>query len=241
VTKSCAILQSSYIPWKGYFDMINLVDEFVLFDCVQFTRRDWRNRNKIKTPRGLEWLTIPVESKGNFHARIDEMQTSNASWSREHWESLRHNYSKCAHFAEFKDAFENSYLSLDTTSLSAINRKFLEQICGILGIKTKLTSASDYDLADDKNMRLISICLQAGADTYLSGPAAKSYVDESLFNEHGIKVKWMSYEGYPEYRQLFPPFEHGVTILDLIFNEGAGASQYMNSFALSGLSDRPHS
>lgn len=231
MSKSCAILQSSYIPWKGYFDMINLVDEFILYDCVQFTRRDWRNRNKIKAQHGLKWLTIPVDVKGNYLARIDEMRTVDPDWARSHWEALRHNYVKTAHFADYKDVFENAYLSMNTTNLSDINLLFLKQICEVLGIETKLTTSTDYKLEGDKNMRLVNLCLQAGADTYLSGPAAKSYVDENLFKEHGIDVKWMSYDGYPEYRQLFPPFEHGVTVLDLIFNEGPAATKYMNSFA----------
>ena len=230
MTKSCAILQSSYIPWKGYFDMINLVDEFILYDCVQFTRRDWRNRNKIKAQHGLKWLTIPVDVKGNYHARIDEMHAVDPDWARSHWEALRHNYVKTPHFTDYKDVFESAYLSLRTKSLSEINRIFLKEICSVLGIDTKLTSSTDYELEGDKNMRLVNLCLQAGADTYLSGPAAKSYVDENLFKEHGIQVKWMRYEGYPEYRQLFPPFEHGVTVLDLIFNEGPAATQFMNSF-----------
>lgn len=232
--KSCAILQSSYIPWKGYFDMINLVDEFILYDCVQFTRRDWRNRNKIKTSRGLEWLTIPVDSKGNFHARIDEMQTTNTSWAKEHWRTLLHNYAKAPCFSEYKDVLENLYGRTESRKLSDVNRAFLEQICELLKIETKISTATDYTLEGDKNMRLINLCLQAGADTYYSGPAAKSYVDEQLFHQHGIKVIWMSYAGYPEYRQLFPPFEHGVSILDLIFNEGKDAHQYMNSFAVLG-------
>lgn len=211
--------------------MINLVDEFILFDCVQFTRRDWRNRNKLKTPRGVEWLTIPVESKGNYHARIDEIKTSNSSWAQEHWQKIRHNYAKAPCFSEYKDLVENLYGSLDSDSLSVINRKFLERLCEVLDIRTKLTSADDYQIEGDKNMRLINLCLQAGADTYVSGPAAKSYVDEKLFEANGIKLIWMDYGGYAEYRQLFPPFEHGVSILDLIFNEGKDASRFMNSFA----------
>lgn len=210
--------------------MINLVDEFILYDCVQFTRRDWRNRNKIKTPRGTEWLTIPVESKGNFHARIDEMKVSNKSWPKEHWNALKHNYSKAAHFREYREVFEEAFLTLDDLSLSEVNRKFLHLICNLLGITTSLTSASDYKLEGDKNLRLISLCEQAGANIYYSGPSAKSYVDESLFEAHGIKVVWMNYHGYTEYQQLFPPFDHQVTILDLIFNEGASASAFMNSF-----------
>ena len=215
--------------------MINRVDEFILYDCVQFTRRDWRNRNRIKAQHGLKWLTVPVDSKGNYLARIDEMQTVDPDWTRSHWEAIRHNYTKTAYFSDFKDIFEKTYSSIETTSLSEVNRVFLERICEVLEIKTKLTSSADYKLDGDKNMRLVNLCLQAGANTYLSGPAAKSYIDEKLFKEHGIAVEWMSYQGYPEYRQLFPPFEHAVTVLDLIFNEGPASTQFMNSFACAKL------
>lgn len=216
--------------------MINLVDEFILFDCVQFTRRDWRNRNKIKTPRGPEWLTIPVESKGNFLARIEDIQTSNENWASEHWKTITHNYSKTSYFADYRDGFEEVFKSFGTRSLSEINRRLIEHICGLLGITTKISTSSDYNTDGDKNSRLINLCLQANANSYLSGPAAKSYVDEELFRQHGIEVKWMDYEGYPHYQQQFPPFEHGVTILDLLFNEGPDATKYMNSFAADGQS-----
>jgi hypothetical protein len=234
--KKCAILQSSYIPWKGYFDMINLVDEFILYDCVQFTRRDWRNRNKIKTPRGAEWLTIPVESKGNYHARIDEITVSDKGWSKAHWETIRHNYSKSCCFEEYREIFEKTYLTINTAHLSEVNRIFLQLICDVLNIDTKLTSATQYVVDGDKNMRLISLCQQAGADIYYSGPAAKSYVDETLFRANGIEVVWMNYDGYPEYQQLHPPFDHHVTVLDLLFNEGLSARHFMNSFKQQNLS-----
>ncbi len=230
VKKKCAILQSSYIPWKGYFDLINLVDEFILYDCVQFTRRDWRNRNRIKTPRGSEWLTIPVESKGKYLARIDEMRTSNNDWSKAHWNAIKHNYSKAPFFANYRDSFDVAFSELDGLSLSQINRKFLEMLCDLLGIVTPLTNASDYTLEGDKNMRLISLCKQAKAEIYYSGPAAKPYIDEELFANNAIEIVWMDYSGYPEYHQLFPPFDHHITVLDLLFNEGASAANFMKSF-----------
>lgn len=229
-SKSCAILQSSYIPWKGYFDMINLVDEFILYDCVQFTRRDWRNRNKIKTRAGAEWLTIPVECKGNYHARIDQMKVANSQWARDHWNAIRHNYARAAYFNDYSEMLEEAYLTMKSKMLSDINRHFIELICGAMGISTKLSSSTDYELDGDKNMRLINLVKQAGASVYYSGPAAKSYIDESLFGSHGISVVWMSYERYPEYDQLFPPFDHHVTALDLLLNMGKDAPHYMNSF-----------
>uniref|UniRef100_A6VTI4 WbqC-like family protein n=1 Tax=Marinomonas sp. (strain MWYL1) TaxID=400668 RepID=A6VTI4_MARMS len=228
--KKIAILQSNYIPWKGYFDLINMVDEFVLYDDMQYTRRDWRNRNKIKTPQGLKWLTIPVEVKGKYFQKINETQISELDWAVKHWQTIKQFYSKTPYFKEYKDVFESFYLNTIETDLSKVNFNLIQIVSDILDIKTKLRWSSEFDLVDGQSEKLLSICQQAGANTYLSGPAAKDYFDESLAEKMGIKVEWMDYSGYPEYQQLHQPFEHGVTILDLIFNEGPNAIKFMKSF-----------
>jgi hypothetical protein len=228
--KRIAILQSNYIPWKGYFDLINSVDEFILYDTVQFTKNDWRNRNKIKTPRGIVWLTIPVLH--NFGQTIHETRVSNPAWSQRHWSILLQNYAKAPHFREYRPLFESLYRDIASEQyLSAINYRFMCEVCSILGIRTLITWSRDYRLADGKIERLVDLCRQAGADEYLSGPAAKNYIQEKPFVDAGIMVTYMDYSGYPEYRQLYPPFEHGVSILDLIFNEGPDAQKYLKSFA----------
>jgi len=228
--KKIAILQSNYIPWKGYFDLINMVDEFILYDDVQYTRRDWRNRNKIKTPKGLQWLTIPVEVKGKYFQKIKDTKISDSNWKIKHWTQITQNYKKAKYFKNYKDLFKELYLNCNEIYLSQINYKFIIAINEILGIKTKIRWSSEFDLANEKNERLLEICKDCNADIYLSGPAAKDYLDEKLFEKEGIKVEWMDYSGYPEYSQLYPPFEHGVTILDLIFNEGDNAKKFMKSF-----------
>jgi WbqC-like protein len=210
--------------------MIHAVDELVLYDDVQFTRADWRNRNRIKTRDGLKWLTVPVEVKGKFLQKIKDTRISDKRWSRKHWQAIRHSYSKTPCFKEYGDVFEELYLGMDEEFLSGVNFRFLEAINRVLGIGTRISWSSDYQLPEGKNERLISICQQAGASRLLSGPAAQVYLDESLFRQEGIEVEWMDYSGYPEYRQMFPPFEHGVTILDLIFNEGSNAKTFMKSF-----------
>jgi hypothetical protein len=230
MNKSVAILQSNYIPWKGYFDLITLVDEFILFDDMQYTRRDWRNRNKIKTPNGLMWLTIPVKVKGKYHQKICETAVSDLQWNEKHWKMIRYNYSNHPFFDEYKDLFEELYLGCEENLLSQINFRFLTAICKILGIDTKLSWSMDYQIVDGKTERLIDLCQQAGATAYLSGPAAKGYIDESLFESAEIELEYMDYSGYPEYSQLYPPFEHGVSIIDLIFNEGPNTPKYMLSF-----------
>jgi len=228
--KKCAILQSSYIPWKGYFDLVNLVDEFIFYDIVQYTRRDWRNRNKIKTPRGAEWLTIPVRSKGNYFAKIDEIEIEDPKWGASHWGAICTNYASAKHFKDYKERFESCYLHTPEVRLSLVNQKFIHLICDILRIQTRITNASDYRDEGERNWRLLSLCKQTGAEIYYSGPAAKSYLDVDLFRREGVEVVWIDYSDYPEYNQLFPPFDHHVTVLDLIFNEGPDAQRYMKSF-----------
>jgi len=224
--KKIAILQSNYIPWKGYFDIIRSVDEFVLYDDMQYTKNDWRNRNKIKTRNGLEWLTIPVRVE-SLHQTIRETKISNPAWHKQHWKTLAQNYAKAAHFKEYKEAFEALYLTATEEYLSEINRKFLTAINGMLGITTIIRCSSEFTLAPGKSERLLELCQKLGATTYLSGPAASDYLDVPIFTAAGIGVEWMDYSGYPEYTQLFPPFEHGVSIVDLLFNEGKNAINFM--------------
>lgn len=227
--KKVAILQSNYIPWKGYFDLINMVDEFVLYDDMQYTRRDWRNRNKIKTPGGPKWLTIPVEVKGKYFQKINETKVSDKTWAKHHWMQLKQHYAKAPFFKQYAAQFEALYLTCQSEYLSEINYRFISEINALLGIETTLRWSSEFDLVEGRTEKLLGICKDCGADVYLSGPAAKGYFDEALAAAENIRVEWMDYSGYPEYHQLFPPFEHGVTILDLIFNEGADAVNYMKS------------
>jgi hypothetical protein len=229
--KRVAIVQSCYIPWKGYFDLINLVDEFILYDDRQYTRRDWRNRNRIKTPQGSQWLTIPVEVKGRYHQRIDETRISDPDWSERHWQTLVHNYGSAPHFEDYRDRLERLYRKSEDPRLSALNRAFLEELCAILGIETQLSWSTDYQATGEKTERLVSLCEAARATKYLSGPSASDYIDPTLFEEAGIELEYMDYSDYPEYPQLYPPFEHAVTVLDLLFNTGSDAPRYMKSFA----------
>lgn len=226
--KKVAILQSNYIPWKGYFDLIGLVDEFILYDDMQYTRRDWRNRNKIKTVSGLQWLTIPVDSKGKFYQKINETRVSDHSWCDSHWRAISVNYAHAPFFREFSERIENVYQKCkEEDYLSRVNYLFITEICDILGIRTKISWSSDYVLADGKTERLAALVKDSGGDEYLSGPAAKDYIVDQVFADAGIKLTYMDYEGYPEYPQLFGGFEHAVSILDLIFNMGKDAPSCM--------------
>lgn len=226
--KKVAIIQSNYIPWKGYFDIIRSADEFILYDDMQYTRRDWRNRNKIKTPTGSTWLTIPVLSKGNFYQPIKEIKTSDQKWNIKHWQSLKHNYNKSPFFREYQEIFEELYLNNTERYLSQINYNFIQAICEILSIKTKISWSMDYDTSEEEQTkRLVSICQQSNASIYLSGPNAAHYLKSQYFEDVNIDLHYMDYSNYPRYNQMYSGFEHTVSILDLIFNEGENSINYM--------------
>lgn len=227
--KRIAILQSNYIPWKGYFDIIKSVDDFVIYDDMQYTDRDWRNRNRIKTANGLQWLTVPVRHERREQT-VRETKTANNQWASKHWNAIIRNYSKSAYFKEFKDLFEQLYLGNCFTYLSEINFSFIQEINNVLGITTRLHWSSKFQLVERKTERLVGICKQLGAMEYLTGPVAKGYIDESLFEQENITLIWADYNDYPQYRQFHPPFEHTVTVLDLIFNEGPNANKYTRQF-----------
>jgi hypothetical protein len=225
-----AIVQSNYIPWKGYFDLIASADRFVLLDDVQYTRRDWRNRNKVKTPHGAKWLTVPVQSKGRYLQRIDEVTVEDASWVERHWNALERAYAQAPHFDEFRDIFRQAYLECAyEPRLSRINRRLIDVVCSVLDICTPISWSADFGASGVKTERLLDICLKVGADEYLSGPSARGYLDERLLRDAGVRVSWMDYSGYPEYPQLHPPFSHHVTVLDLVFNVGSLAPSYLKA------------
>jgi hypothetical protein len=230
MTKKLALVQSNYIPWKGYFDLINMADEFILFDDMQYTRRDWRNRNRIKSPHGAIWLTIPVEVKGKYFQKINETLISDPEWNVVHWKTILHNYSRAESFHLYRELFEDLYLGTREKFLSQVNHKFLVAICRILGINTRISWSSDYHLAEGKTERIVELCKQTAATEYISGPTARGYLDEELFRTEGIALSYANYDDYSEHRQLFSPFEHRVSILDLIFNEGPNAPRFMKSF-----------
>ena len=230
--KKVAILQSNYIPWKGYFDLIGSVDEFILYDDMQYTRRDWRNRNQIKTPQGVQWLTVPVRVKGKYDQKIRDTEIDGSDWAAAHWKALAQNYARAPHFAEIAAWLEPLYLAASYTHLSELNRRFIEAVCAYLRIDTVISDSSDYTLVEGKTERLVDLCAQAGGTEYVSGPSARDYVDESVFERSGIQLTWFDYAGYPEYPQLWGEFAHGVTVLDLLFNCGKDAGRFMRHAGL---------
>lgn len=231
MSSTVVITQSNYLPWRGYFDLLRRADQVLLLDMVQYTRRDWRNRNLIKTPQGLKWLTIPVTNKGHYKARIDEMTVNDSDWVHRHQAMLTSNYQRAPYWKAVSNWF---FPLLETVGqnqhLAQINRLLLEDICAHLEIRTPIFPCDSIIPRDDllhmdPSERLIALCRTAGADCYLSGPTARSYIDCSAFERNGIDVEWMNYGPYPVYSQLCGKFEDRVSIIDMLFNAGPEAKE----------------
>ncbi|WKA27006.1 WbqC family protein [Bradyrhizobium roseum] len=219
------IIQSCYIPWKGFFDLIGSCDEYVIFDRTQYVKRHWHNRNRIKTANGVEWLTIPVVTKGRFDQAIDEVMIEKP-WAEKHWRALELAYRRAPFFEAFSPMVKAWYERAERqTRLTDVNELFTREIAGLLGLKTRIARDATYPADGAKTARLLTITQAAGADRYLSGPSARAYFDEALFAAAGITTEWMSYQGYADYPQLHGGFEHAVSVLDLLFNTGPEAAR----------------
>lgn len=233
--KIICINQSNYLPWRGYFDLIRKSDEFIIYDHVQYTHHDWRNRNRIKTPNGLLWLTVPVEHSGRLtrHQKIDETKVSDQRWATRHLKNFRHFYRKAPYFDIVMNWLEPIYTDiLEEPLLSDINVRLLQETCSWLGIPARLLRCTDVIAGSeldqmDRTARIIRLCQMVGASHYLSGPAAKAYLDVCAMAEVGIEVEWMNYGGYATYPQLWGDFEPSVSIIDLLFCMGKKAGEYI--------------
>ena len=224
--KRVAINQSNYIPWKGYFDLIHDVDLFLFYDDVQFTKNDWRNRNRVKTPSGLRWLTIPAGT--DLDRLICEVSLEDRRWQSKHWKTLTHLYGRAPFFDAYRGFLEEVYVRREWSSLSQINQFLIQSIAtDYLGIKTTFGHSSDFPSSGRSQDRVIGLLKAVKADVYVSGPAGQAYLDPERFRKEGIELLWKDYSGYPEYPQSYPPFEHAVTILDLLFHIGSDAPQYI--------------
>ena len=240
--RTIAIVQSNYLPWRGYFDLIRSVHELILFDSVQYTKRDWRNRNFIKTPRGPQWITVPVEVKGKYLQAIDETRIADTTWADTHIKTIEVNYRRAAGFADVGPwLFESIRAAAAEPLLTNVNERLLRAIAERLRLRARLRRCTDLiDRAEmarmDASTRLLALCRAAKAERYLSGPAARNYLDETIFAAAGIEVAWMDYSGYPAYPQLWGAFESRVSIIDLLLNVGDGAAAFLGRV---GYDDHP--
>jgi hypothetical protein len=227
-TRRLIINQSNYIPWKGYFDLIRNGDLFVIFDDAQYTKNDWRNRNQIKTAQGREWLTIPIKTAGQFGQRVCDAQVLENSWAERHWQKIAGAYATAPFFSRYGGSLEALYQHASRLQfLSDVNRLFLEFFCNELGIATPLRWSMDYSLAPGKTERLVDLCRQNEATHYLSGPSGRNYIEGHLFEGAGIALEYYDYAGYRPHRQLHGAFEHAVSVLDLLLNEGPAAPEFL--------------
>jgi len=220
----CVILQPSYIPWRGYFDQIKKSDLFVFFDDVQYDKRGWRNRNQIKTSIGKQWLTIPVHSKGaqTNHLLIKDVHVSyesNTLWTVDHWKSLQHAYARAPYFKEVMALLEPFYQQKPDFLADFIIDLSIA-IARYIGItQTEFIRSSALDAQGAKTDRLIDILKKVGATLYISGPSAQDYIENDKFADAGIGLEYMDYT-YPEYPQLYPPYDPFVSIVDLLMMTG---------------------
>jgi len=207
-----------------------MVDEVIFLDHVQYTKRDWRNRNVIKTKDGLRWLSIPIMVRNKFQQNINEAIIADNEWAIKHWKTILQNYKKAKCFNEIKDVLEELYLNQQHKFLSEINHQFIVRINEFLNIQTKIIKDNLTQFDSDKTNRLIEICKYQNANKYICGPASKNYLIEQKFIDNNIQLEYLNYSGYKEYSQLYGKFVHEVSIIDLLFNEGCNASKYLKSF-----------
>jgi hypothetical protein len=224
------ILQPSYIPWRGFFDLIRQADVFVFYDDVQYDKHGWRNRNRIKTAAGTKWLTIPVLAKGNVTESVELRDARIAwtqDWSRKHLETLRQSYAKAPFFSTYFPLLQALYANKPTL-LVDLTIPLTIEIARWLGLGPRFVRSSELGIGGTKTGRLVDIVRHVGGTKYLSGPSAKDYLDESAFSNAGIELQYARY-AYPEYEQLHPPFDPAVSILDLLFMTGPRARELLVS------------
>jgi hypothetical protein len=224
------ILQPSYIPWRGYFHQIFKADLFIFYDDVKYDKNGWRNRNRIKTSHGVQWLTIPVHTAGveSNKTPIHQIRTAwSKPWNQHHWATITQAYCKAPFFRDYESLLADLYES-EPEYLADFTIKSSILLARALGIEHTqfLRSSEMHDIEGTKTDRLIKILTQVGATHYISGPSASVYVEQELFDQAGISFEYMQYD-YPEYPQLYPPYDPAVSILDLLFMTGPDALKYI--------------
>ena len=222
-----AIIQPSYIPWRGYFHQIQKADVFMFYDDVQYDKHGWRNRNRIKTANGTIWLTIPVAARGNVveNTKILEIRCATKGWGRKHWMTLQQSYRKAPFFERYAPLLEEFY-SRDEERLAELTIDLTRRLARELGIaRTRFVRSSELQgIEGAATDRLIALLHAVGADHFISGPSARAYIDEAKLASARVRLEYMRYE-YPEYEQLHPPYDPQVSILDLLFMRGEDAGE----------------
>ena len=224
---NCAVLQPSYLPWRGYFHQIQKADVFVFYDDVQYDKHGWRNRNKIKTAAGPRWITVPVSARGNVVSGlpIHEVSIAGHGWAAKHLRTIEQAYAKAPHIDRCLSVIE-PHLSRGLDNLAELDIGLTMALAQELGIRAEFVRSSELGVSGDRMERLVGVLERVGATHYISGPAAQAYLDEGRLDEAGISLEYMAYD-YPEYHQLHPPYEPHVSIVDLLAMEGARAPSFI--------------
>ncbi len=219
VSLTLCVLQPGYLPWLGFFDQLHRSDVFVFYDDVQFDKHGWRNRNRIKSPAGPQWLTVPVYHKGLGWPAINEVEIDNTStWARKHVGTIRQYYSKAKYREQYLPALE-ALLLRPWKRLVDLDLAVIALMAEWLGLVRRVTRSSELGILGERSERLLKLCQHFGATRYLSGNSAKSYLDIDLFMKHGIQVEWQDYS-HPAYPQLHGDFVPFLSTLDLVLNCG---------------------
>ncbi len=223
-----AILQPSYLPWLGYFEQMSFVDTFIYLDDVQYTKNDWRNRNRIKTRRGSTWLTVPVRKTPTATLIFETEIDNTADWQRSHLNLLRENYRKAQFFDDLYPLLEIR-LNEGHRRLAELTIALSNDIARYIGLTTRTILSSSLGMSkSDKNEKLISLCKITGADILYDGKSSENFIDRELFSKEGIEVVFQNYR-HPEYRQFHPPFLSHLSVIDLLFHYGPNSLQIIVS------------
>ena len=227
--RRAVILQSSYLPWKGYFDLLEKADIFVIYDSVLFSKQTWRNRNKVRTKDGTAWISIPVETSGKYHQAIDAVQTVDSSWAEKHWMAIVRSLKSAPFFDEYAADWEEWFARAAAfESLHEINVYFFTRLAETLGITTEVVRDRDVGLTvGTPTERLVALCKSVDATSYLTGPAGLDYIEREKFADADVVLESIDYSTYPSYDQVHPGFEAGVTVLDLLANVGPSAPDHL--------------
>lgn len=213
-----AIMQPTYLPWIGYFDLIDQCDTFVFLDNVQFEKQSWQQRNRIKTSQGWQWLSVPIIHK--FPQQINEVEINGTSnWQEKHWKSIAQSYGKVAWWDSYRGFVEGIYRT-EWRYLADLNIFIITEVCKHLSIGTSFVKAGDLEVKGGKVERLIGICHVLKADVYLSPPGSSDYIEQdNRFGDEGVLLAYHHYE-HPTHKQLYGDFVSHLSIIDLLLNEG---------------------
>ncbi len=216
-----SILQPSYLPWAGVFDLMLRSDCFVYHDNLAYDK-SWRNRNRIRTQKGFSWLTVPVKGKALSSMLLTEVEIDNKrQWARRQWNLIQENYRSASCFRDYGSELEEILCGREWKGLLSLNCATTEWILRCLDLKPRILFASDLSLGDSqKNERIVRICQSLKADTWLANEACRGYVEPEAYERAGIRVVYQDYV-HPVYPQVFDPFLSHLSVIDLLFNCGS--------------------